>query len=69
MAPLVIEKRILTYANDNYQVIANKCKNASVKELEERMIEAEQWMSGSGLKVNIKRQNSWYFIDMIQAKQ
>lgn len=55
MAPLVIEKRLLTYADDNYQVTSNKCKNAAVKELEERMIEAEHWMSGSGLKVNIEK--------------
>jgi exonuclease III len=55
VAPLVIEKKILTYADDNYQVVSNKCKNAAVKELEERMIEAEHWMSGSGLKVNIEK--------------
>jgi len=55
MAPLVIERRLLTYADDNYQVTSNKCKNAAVKELEERMIEAEHWMSGSGLKVNIEK--------------
>ncbi len=26
VAPLVIEKKILTYADDNYQVVSNKCK-------------------------------------------
>jgi len=55
VAPLVIEKKILTYADDNYQAVSNKCKNAAVKELEERMIEAEQWMSGFRLKVNIEK--------------
>ncbi len=54
VALLVIKKKILTYADDNYQAVSNKCKNAAVKELEEQM-SFKQWMSGSGLRVNIEK--------------
>jgi len=55
MSPLVKKKSILTYADDNYQLAVNKNKTEALKELQTRVIEAEQWMSGLGLKVNINK--------------
>ena len=55
MAPLIKEKNIQTYADDNYQVAIHKIKTEALKELQKRVMEAEQWMSGSGLKVNINK--------------
>ena len=53
ISPLVKEKKFTAYADDNYQVAINKCKKEALKELQAKVIEAEHWMSGSGLKVNI----------------
>jgi hypothetical protein len=46
-------KEILTYADDNYQSGISKDKHTALEDLQRKVIEAEQWMSGSGLKVNI----------------
>jgi hypothetical protein len=50
IATLVILKEIITYADDNYQLGISKDKQTA---LQKKVIEAEQCMSGSGLKVNI----------------
>ncbi len=55
MAPFVSTKNVLTYADDNYQLGIHKNKEAALKDLQKRVIEAEQWMSGSGLKVNVEK--------------
>lgn len=55
MSPMVKKKNILTYADDNYQLAANKNKIEALKELQTWVIEAEQWMSGLGLKANINK--------------
>ena len=55
MAPLIKKKNVLTYADDNYQIAIHKCKTEALKDLQRRIMEAEQWMSGSGLKVNIEK--------------
>jgi hypothetical protein len=55
MAPLVSTRGILTYADDNYQLGINKNKELALNDLQRQVIEAEQWMSGSGLKVNVEK--------------
>jgi hypothetical protein len=55
MSPLVKEKNILSYADDNYLVAIGKTKVEAVVDLQRQVIEAEQWMSGSGLKVNMSK--------------
>ena len=55
IAPFVKEKNALSYADDNYQIAINKSKEEALKALQEKVIEAEHWMSGSGLKVNVEK--------------
>jgi len=55
IAPFVKEKNVLSYADDNYQVAISKSKKDALKALQEQVIEAEHWMSGSGLKVNVEK--------------
>lgn len=55
IAPLIKEKELTAYADDNYQIAIHKCKEEALKELQAKVIEAEHWMSGSGLKVNIEK--------------
>jgi hypothetical protein len=55
VAPLVIEDDILTYADDNYLVASGKQKVEMLADLQRQIIKAEQWMSGSGLKVNLEK--------------
>ena len=42
----------VTYADDDYYVAVHEERTQALKDLEEKLIWAEQWLSGSGLKVN-----------------
>jgi hypothetical protein len=55
IAPFVKEKNATTYADDNYQVAISKSKKDTLEALQRKVIEAEHWMSGSGLKVNVEK--------------
>jgi len=55
IAPFVKVKNAISYADDNYQVAISKSKNEALEALQEKVIEAEHWMSGSGLKVNVEK--------------
>jgi hypothetical protein len=44
-----------TYADDGYYIAVHEERSQALKELEEKLIRAEQWLSGSGLKVNASK--------------
>ncbi len=58
----------LVNIQENYQIAIHKCKTEALKDLQRRIMEAEQWMSGSGLKVNIKKTEMVVFHRTIQVK-
>jgi endonuclease/exonuclease/phosphatase family metal-dependent hydrolase len=43
------------YADDGYYIAVHEEKTQALKDLEEKLIRAEQWLSGSGLKVNASK--------------
>jgi hypothetical protein len=43
------------YADDGYYIAVHEERSQALKELEEKLIRAEQWLSGSGLKVNASK--------------
>ncbi len=43
------------YADDSYHLALGKSRAEEVRALQEKIIAAEQWMSGSGLKVNLEK--------------
>jgi hypothetical protein len=53
VALLVILKETITYVDSNYQSGISKDKQTALADLQKKVIKAEQWMSGSALKVNI----------------
>ena len=44
-----------SYADDSYYIAIHEEQTQALKELEEKLIRAEQWLSGSGLKVNASK--------------
>jgi hypothetical protein len=44
-----------SYADDGYYVAIHEERTQALKDLEEKLIRAEQWLSGSGLKVNASK--------------
>ena len=44
-----------SYADDSYYIAVHEEKTQALKDLEEKLIRAEQWLSGSGLKVNASK--------------
>jgi exonuclease III len=55
MRPFMTSSGSLSYADDSYMGSRHHNKNTAVQELQAKLIKAEQWMSGSGLKVNIEK--------------
>jgi hypothetical protein len=55
MRPLMTSTESLSYADDNYISNKNQDKNLATQGLQSKLIRAEQWMSGSGLKVNAEK--------------
>lgn len=55
MSPLIRSENMLAYADDSYIVKVGKTKTEALDGLQLRVIAAEQWMSGSGLKVNVSK--------------
>ena len=45
----------MSYADDGFYVAVHEDRTEALKELEEKLIRAEQWLSGSGLKVNASK--------------
>jgi hypothetical protein len=45
----------VSYADDDYYVAVHEDRTQALKDLEEKLIRAEQWLSGSGLKVNASK--------------
>lgn len=43
------------YADDSYHLAISKNKADAVRALQQRIIESEKWLSGSGLKVNLEK--------------
>ena len=44
-----------SYADDSYYIAIHEEQAQALKDLEEKLIRAEQWLSGSGLKVNASK--------------
>jgi len=55
ISPLIRSEKILAYADDNYPTGAGTTKDAALADLQQKVIIAEKWMSGSGLKVNLQK--------------
>lgn len=55
IGPLIRAEKILAYADDNYPIGIGKTKDAALADLQQKVIMAEKWMSGSGLKVNLQK--------------
>ena len=45
----------VTYTDDGYFIAVHEDRTQALKELEGKLIRAEQWLSGSGLKVNTSK--------------
>ena len=45
----------MSYADDGFYVAVHEDRTEALKKLEEKLIRAEQWLSGSGLKVNASK--------------
>ena len=55
MSPFVTETNTTCYADDGYCVASAENKTAALSLLQQKVTRAEQWMSGSGLAVNITK--------------
>jgi hypothetical protein len=55
ISPLIRAEKLLAYADDNYPIGIGITKDAALADLQRRVIIAEKWMSGSGLKVNLQK--------------
>ena len=55
ISPLIRTEKILAYADDNYPIGIGTTTDAALADLQQKVIIAEKWMSGSGVKVNLQK--------------
>ena len=54
-SPLIRSEKIVAYADDNYPTRMGTTKDEALLNLQWKVIIAEKWMLGSGLKVNLQK--------------
>jgi hypothetical protein len=55
MSPLTCKTTTPWYADDSYHLSSSKCKATALQILQTGLGSVEQWMTGSGLKVNLEK--------------
>jgi hypothetical protein len=55
IGPLIRAEKMLAYADDNYPTGIGPNRDTALADLQRKLIIAEKWMSGSGLKVNLQK--------------
>jgi len=68
ISPLLRTGSDPAYADDSYYVTTGATKDVALAEMQERIRIAEKWMSGSGLKVNLKKTEMVIFHRMDTSK-
>ncbi len=68
ISPLLRTGSDPAYADDSYYVTTGVTKDVALAEMQEKIRIAEKWMSGSGLKVNLKKTEMVIFHRMDTSK-
>jgi hypothetical protein len=68
ISPLLRTGSDPAYADDSYYVTMGVTKDVVLAEMQEKIRIAEKWMSGSGLKVNLKKTEMVIFHRMDTSK-
>ena len=55
LSPLLEKEEMTSYADDSYLIKASKTKEIALQRLQFQCKKVENWMTGSGLKVNIEK--------------
>jgi hypothetical protein len=60
LSPLLEKEDLISYADDNYLIKSNKCKEIALQRLQFQIQKVEKWLTSSGLKVNVEKTRDSY---------
>jgi hypothetical protein len=55
MSPLLVKEDLISYVDDSYLIRGNKNKEIALRRLQFQIQKAQNWLTSSGLKVNLEK--------------